>query len=137
MNKCIFTCARLTKDPDVRLSQSGITTARFTIAVDRNVKAQEGQQTADFLNCIAFSKQAEFVEKYLHKGSKVNVESRCQTGSYENKEGQRVYTTDFIVDRVEFCNDKNDSATAGQANNKSTESFMNIPEGVAEELPFN
>lgn len=141
MNKCFFTCARLTKDPDVRTSQSGHTIARFTIAVNREYKVAEGQPTADFLNCIAFDKTAEFVEKYLSKGSKVNIEARVQTGSYQNKEGNTVYTTDFAVDKIEFCNDKNDSVGASKPapkeEPKKQDDFMNVPEGIAEELPFN
>lgn len=140
MNKCFFTCVRLTKDPDVRQSQSGHTIARFTIAVNKEYKVAEGQPTADFLNCIAFDKTAEFVQKYLSKGSKVNVEARVQTGSYQNKEGNTVYTTDFAVDKVEFCNDKNDSNSKPvpkEVAPKQNDDFMNIPEGITEELPFN
>ena len=139
MNKCFFTAVRLTRDPDVAYAQSGIAIAKFGIAVNRDYKVQEGQPTADFLNCVAFAKTAEFCEKYMHKGSKVNVEAHVQTGTYTNKEGQKVYTTDFIIDRIEFCNDKNDAGTAEQ--NKSatatTGDFMNIPDNIDEELPFN
>lgn len=140
MNKCFFTCVRLTKNPDVRQSQSGHTIARFTIAVNKEYKVAEGQPTADFLNCIAFDKTAEFVQKYLTKGSKVNVEARVQTGSYQNKEGNTVYTTDFAVDKVEFCNDKNDNNNSKPAPKEATpkqDNFMNIPESISEELPFN
>jgi single-strand DNA-binding protein len=142
MNRCIFTAARLTKDPDVKYTQDGKAIARFGIAVNKEYKVPEGQPTADFLNCVAFGKTAEFVEKYFRKGSKINLEARAQSGSYTNKEGQKVYTLDFIVNNVEFCNDKNSSdngaapasATVPAA---SDGEFMNIPEGIDEELPFN
>lgn len=140
MNRCFFTCARLTRDPDVRTSQSGHTIARFTIAVNREYKVAEGQPTADFLSCIAFDKTAEFVEKYLAKGSKVNIEARVQTGSFQNKDGNTVYTTDFAVDKIEFCNDKNDSTGAKpvpKEEPKKQDEFMDTLVGIEGELPFN
>lgn len=144
MNKCFFTAARFTKDPDISYSQSAnpIAIAKFGLAINRDYAVQEGQPTADFINCVAFGKTAQFIEKYMKKGTKVNVESHVQTGTYTNKEGNKVYTTDFIVDRVEFCNDKNadNSQPAAQSNaaaSKNTGDFMNIPEGITEELPFN
>ncbi len=142
MNRCIFTAARLTKDPDVKYTQDGKAIARFGIAVNKEYKVPEGQPTADFLNCVAFGKTAEVVEKYFKKGSKINLEARAQSGSYTNKEGQKVYTMDFIVNNVEFCNDKNSSdndaaPASATAPVTSDGEFMNIPEGIDEELPFN
>ncbi len=144
---------RLTRDPDVRYAQGEgtISNARYTLAVDRPVSrnnASEDQPTADFIGCVAFGKSAEFVERYLKKGTKILVEGRIQTGSYTNKEGQRVYTTDVVVDRHEFCESKgNGSGSDGgytapaPANNAGSDAgpgddFMNIPEGIDESLPF-
>ena len=106
MNK-VIEIGRLTKDPEIRYSQGANTTcvARYTLAVDRKFK-QEGQPTADFINCIAFGKLGEFAEKYLHKGVKIAVVGRIQTGSYTNKDGQKVYTTDVVVEEQEFCESK-------------------------------
>ncbi len=138
MNKCFFTAVRVTKDPDVSYSQGGTAFAKFSIAINRDYKVQEGQPTADFVNCVAFGKTAEFVEKYIHKASKLNVEAHVQTGSYTNKEGQRVYTTDFIVEKLEFCNDKSSEEKASEEKTDSeTKDFMNIPDSIEEELPFN
>ena len=142
MNK-IELCGRLTNDPDVRYSQGEKSTAiaRYTLAVDRRFK-QEGQQTADFIPCVAFGKNGEFAEKYLHKGTKVIVIGRIQTGSYTNKDGQKVYTTDVMVEEQEFAESKNASATnndSATSNKPKTDSngFMNIPDGIDEALPFN
>ena len=139
MNK-VIEIGRLTKDPEIRYSQGANSTciARYTLAVDRKFK-QEGQPTADFINCIAFGKMGEFAEKYLHKGTKIAVVGRIQTGSYTNKDGQRVYTTDVVVENAEFGESKNN-----QQNNdnpppapRDNDGFMNIPDGIDEELPFN
>ena len=142
MNKTIL-MGRLTRDPEVRYSQGDNTSAvaRFSLAVDRRFK-KDGEQTADFINCVAFGKTAEFIEKYGHKGTKFVVEGRIQTGSYTNKDGQKVYTTDVVVEQVEFAESKNSSgegvATETSNNSVSTDtSFMNIPDGIDEELPFN
>ena len=151
MNRVIL-MGRLTRDPDVRYAQGEgtISNARYTLAVDRPVSrnnASEDQPTADFIGCVAFGKSAEFVERYLKKGTKILVEGRIQTGSYTNKEGQRVYTTDVVVDRHEFCESKGSSsgdggytAPAPAANAGSDagpgDDFMNIPEGIDESLPF-
>ena len=149
MNK-IELCGRLTSDPEVRYSQGEKPTAiaRYTLAVDRRFK-QEGQPTADFIPCVAFGKNGEFAEKYLHKGTKVIVIGRIQTGSYTNKDGQKVYTTDVMVEEQEFAESKNsnggasDNNYAAPANNSFSaapmaagDGFMNIPEGIDEELPF-
>ena len=142
MNKTIL-MGRLTRDPEVRYSQgdNASAVARFSLAVDRRFK-KDGEQTADFINCVAFGKTAEFIEKYGHKGTKFVVEGRIQTGSYTNKDGQKVYTTDVVVEQVEFAESKNSSgegvATETSNNSASTDtSFMNIPDGISEELPFN
>lgn len=147
MNKVIL-MGRLTRDPNISYAQSteNMAIARFTLAVDRRVKRQEteGQQTADFISCVCFGKQAEFVEKYLRQGIKIAVAGRLQTGSYTNKEGQKVYTTDVLLDDIEFAESKNagtgsSSYQAPQRPGSSVDGdgFMNIPDGIDEELPFH
>ena len=138
MNKVIL-IGRVVRDADIRYSQGANTTciARYTLAVDRKFK-QEGQPNADFINCIAFGKLGEFAEKYLHKGAKIAVTGRIQTGSYTNKDGQKVYTTDVVVEEQEFCESK--SSNQSQGNDRpqtSSDDFMNIPDGVEDGLPFN
>ena len=137
MNK-VIEIGRLTKDPDIRYSQGANTTciARYTLAVDRKFK-QEGQPTADFINCIAFGKLGEFAEKYLHKGTKIAVVGRIQTGSYKNKDGNTVYTTDVVVEAQEFCESKSQSNSQPQPTPSNDNSWMNIPDGISEELPFS
>ena len=138
MNKCIHT-GRATRDPEVRYASiNSMCVARVTIAVDRKVK-NDGEPTADFLNFIAFGKQGEFFEKYIKKGMKLAIESHVQTGNYTNKDGVKVYTTDFIVDSVEFCESKgsNGGNQEQERTNTSNDGFMNIPDGLDEELPFN
>ena len=141
MNKVIL-MGRLTRDPDVRYSQGEQATAiaRYTLAVDRKFK-REGDQTADFIGCVAFGKLGEFAEKYLHQGTKIVVTGRIQTGSYTNKDGQKVYTTDVVVEECEFAESKNASGGNGKQNAPTPSSvgdgFMNIPDGIDEELPFN
>ena len=118
--------------------------ARYTIAVDRRVRRDGDQQTADFINCVAFGRQGEFAEKYFRKGIKIAITGRIQTGSYTNKDGQRVYTTDVIVEEQEFAESKSASASnagAAAANGNAAGSaigdgFMNLPDGIDEELPF-
>lgn len=140
MNKVIL-MGRLTRDPEVRMS-GDTAVARFSLAVDRRFK-KDGDQTADFINCVAFGKTGEFVEKYGRKGTKFVVEGRIQTGSYTNKDGQKVYTTDVVVEQVEFAESKNtsgDSNSTGNTSNTTSDdmSFMNIPDNVEDEgLPFN
>ena len=128
----------MTKDPDIRYSQGANTTcvARYTLAVDRKFK-QEGQPTADFINCIAFGKLGEFAEKYLRKGVKIAVTGRIQTGSYKNKDGNTVYTTDVVVEEQEFCESKSQSNSQPQPAQSNDNSWMNIPDGVEDSLPFN
>ncbi len=145
MNKVIL-MGRLTRDPEVRYSQgeNSMAIARYTIAVDRRVRRDGDQQTADFINCVAFGRSGEFAEKYFHKGIKIAVTGRIQTGSYTNKDGQRVYTTDVIVEEQEFAESKSASASnagAAAANGNAAGSaigdgFMNLPDGIDEELPF-
>ena len=142
MNKVIL-MGRLTRDPEVRYTQgdNASAVARFSHAVDRRFK-KDGEQTADFINCVAFGKTGEFIEKYGRKGTKFVVEGRIQTGSYTNKDGQKVYTTDVVVEQVEFAESKS-SADGNTTNNTANSnaptdtSFMDIPDGIGEELPFN
>lgn len=126
---------RLTKDPDVRYTQGekSMAIARYTLAVDRKFK-KEGEQSADFISCVAFGKAGELAEKYLHKGMKIAVIGRIQTGSYTNKDGQKVYTTDIVVEEHEFCEKKGE----GESQNapKADEGFMDLPGDISEECPF-
>lgn len=135
---------RLTRDPNISYSQGGdnMAIARFTLAVDRRGKKEGNEQTADFIGCVAFGRQAEFSEKYLRQGTKVAVTGRIQTGSYTNKDGQRVYTTDVVLDDIEFAESKNASDNSysepsrPEPSNTDKDGFMNIPDGLGEELPF-
>ena len=146
---------RLTRDPEVRYSQGANQTAvaRFSIAVDRRIK-REGEPDADFFNCTSFGRQAEFVERYLHKGTKVVLSGRVQNDNYTNKDGQMVYTVRIMLDEVEFAESKNASgggnggygggngggfggADSAPAPSGAGDGFMNIPDGIDEELPFN
>lgn len=141
MNKVIL-MGRLTRDPEVRYSQgdASMAIARYTLAVDRRGAKKEGEPTADFINIVAFGKAGEFAEKYLHKGTKVVVTGRIQTGSYTNKEGQKVYTTDVIAEDQEFAESKASSEGAGKSGAPTSggdNDFMSIPEGIVEVLPFN
>lgn len=138
MNKVIL-IGRLTRDPEVRYSQGDNPTAvaRYSLAVDRRFK-REGEPDADFINCVAFGKQGEFAEKYLTKGVKIAVTGRIQTGSYTNKDGQKVYTTDIVVEEHEFCESKGSSGSGSAPAPQTDENgFMNIPDGLEEELPFS
>ena len=151
MNKVIL-MGRLTKDPDVRYSQGETAScvARYTLAVDRRFARRDSQdaQTADFIQIVAFGKSGEFAEKYFRKGTKVIVTGRIQTGSYTNKDGVKVYTTDVVAEDQEFAESKNVSAgNSGSfggpapsnepAPSAAGDGFMNIPDGIDEELPFN
>lgn len=134
MNKTLL-IGRTTKDPDIRYTQSEqpMTIARFNLAVDRRFK-KDGEQSADFISCVAFGKTAEFIEKYVFKGTKIAVEGRIQTGSYTNKDGNKVYTTDVVVEQVEFAGAKTDSKSAAK---ESNDDFMNVADGLDDEgLPF-
>ena len=139
MNKFVL-MGRLTRDPEVRMS-GDTAVARFSLAVDRRFK-KDGEQTADFINCVAFGKTGEFIEKYGRKGTKFVVEGRIQTCSYTNKDGQKVYTTDVVVEQVEFAESKasadgNTTNNTANSNAPTDTSFMDIPDGIDEELPFN
>ena len=122
----------------MRNTDGGSTIARFSLAVDRRFK-QEGGDTADFINCIAFGKTAEFIEKYFFKGTKIALNGRIQTGSYTNKENVKVFTTDVVVENVEFAESKNSNSNAGRNVSAPVQNgdFMSIPEGIEDELPFN
>ena len=146
MNKVIL-MGRLTRNPDVRYSQGDKATcvARYTLAVNRRFR-REGDQDADFINCVAFGRQGEFAEKYLKQGTKIVISGRIQTGSYTNRDGVKVYTTDVIVEEQEFAESKaasEQSASAYGARPAAAPSapvgdgFMNIPDGLDEELPFS
>ena len=145
MNKVIL-MGRLTRDPEVRYSQAAepLAIARYTLAVDRRFQRRDNsgnEQTADFISCVAFGRNGEFAEKYLKQGTKIAITGRIQTGSYTNKDGQKVYTTDVVVDECEFAESKNASGGNGKQNAPTPSSvgdgFMNIPDGIDEELPFN
>ena len=146
MNKVIL-MGRLTRDAEIRYSQgeSATAIARFSLAVDRRFRRDGDDQNTDFINCVAFGRTAEFLERFGRKGTKFVLEGRIQTGSYTNKDGIRVYTTDVIVDEHEFAESKNSSSNNAGSSSDSTPSydfagdgFMNIPDGVEDEgLPFN
>ena len=144
MNEVIL-MGRLTKDPDIRYTQEAqpMCIARYTLAVDRGVK-KDGQQSADFISCVGFGKNGEFVEKYLHKGMKICISGRIQTGSYTRQDGQKVYTTDVVVGHQEFAESRqsndvahNYSVPQPESQNAAIDGFMQIPDGIDEELPFN
>lgn len=126
---------RLTRDPEVRASQSGLTIASYTLAVDRRFK-RDGEPSADFIRCKAFGKTAEFAERHFRKGVKIAVSGRIETGSYEGKSG-KVYTTDIIVDSQEFCESKSAIGEEQEEQRPSApDDFMAVPDGIDEELPF-
>ena len=154
MNKVIL-MGRLTRDPEVRYSagENALAIARYTLAVDRRFR-RDGEATADFISCVSFGRTAEFAEKYFRQGLKIIVSGRIQTGSYTNRDGQKVYTTEVVVEEQEFAEGKNSSQQgAGQQPPQKTsapapapsmpapgaasaDGFMNIPDGIDEELPF-
>lgn len=134
----VILMGRMTKDADIRNTQGEkpTTVARLTLAVDRRYK-KDADQGADFISCVAFGKTAEFFEKYGKKGTKLVVEGRIQTGSYTNKDGNKVYTTDVVIEQASFAESKaSASSDNAQPQEKATDNFVNIPEGVANELPF-
>lgn len=141
MNKTVL-MGRLTADPQVRYSQGDNATAvaRYTLAVNRKFK-KDGEPTADFIPCVVFGRSAEFTEKYFRKGMQVAVSGRIQTGSYTNKDGNKVYTTDVVVEEQEFAESKaanqQNQQSAGSGSIPASDGFMNIPDGMDEELPFN
>jgi len=136
MNKVVL-MGRLVREPEVRYTQGekSMAIARYTLAVARKYK-NNGQEESDFIACVSFGKTAEFVEKYLHKGTKIIISGRIQTGSYTNKEGKKVYTTDVVVEETEFAESKAASARP-ELSQAAGDGFMNIPDGIDEELPFN
>ena len=151
MNKVIL-MGRLTRDPDVRVStgERQMSIARYTLAVDRRGRRTDngGEQTADFISCVAFDRAAEFAEKYFHQGMRVSISGRIQTGSYTNKDGVKVYTTEVIVEEQEFAESRAEaeanrasfqrqSAPSPAPSADAGDGFMNIPDGIDEELPFN
>lgn len=152
MNKVIL-MGRLTRDPEVRYSQGDnpLAIARYTLAVDRRFNRSGDDANADFISCVAFGRSGEFAEKYLRKGTKIAVSGRIQTGSYTNRDGNKVYTTEVVVDDQEFAESKNSSGNSGDYGNyggngggagrtepaAAGDGFMNIPDGIDEELPFN
>lgn len=138
MNKSIL-IGRLTRDPEIRYAtnSNNMAIARYTLAVNRPFK-KNGEQEADFISCIAFDKTAHFAEKYLAKGMRVAVEGRIHTGSYTNRDGQKVYTTDVVVERQEFLEKRPDnSQTNSDIAGNYEETYMDLPDGIDEELPFN
>ena len=141
MNKVVLV-GRLTRDPEVRYSQGDSSTAvaRYTLAVDRRFK-RDNEPSADFIPCVVFGRSGEFAEKYFRQGMRVSVSGRIQTGSYTNKDGVRVYTTEVIVEEQEFAESKSESASAhahgSQEGASSDDGFMNIPDNIDEELPFH
>ncbi len=151
MNKVIL-MGRLTRDPDIRYSnsQSGeqLAIARYTLAVDRRFNRRNGgdnQQNADFISCVAFGRQAEFAEKYLKQGTKIAATGRIQTGSYTNKDGQKVFTTEVVIEEQEFAESKGSNSgsqggyepqSAPSPEDANADAFMNIPEGIENDLPF-
>jgi single-strand DNA-binding protein len=142
MNK-VSLVGRLTRDPEVRYTtgENASAIARFSVAVNRRFKNAEGNYEADFINCIAFGKSAEFIEKYFRKGMAIGLTGRIQTGSYTNKDGQKVYTTDVVVEETEFVESKGGNETSNNTPSRpapsNNDGFMNIPDGIDEELPFN
>lgn len=143
MNKAIL-IGRLTRDPEIRYTQGNdpMCVARYTLAVDRRVK-KDGQDNADFIPCVAFGKAGEFVEKYCKKGTKLAVSGRIQTGSYTNRDGQKVYTTEVMIEEQEFAESKNGGQAPSQKpagkpvkEEEGMDGFMNIPDGIEKELPF-
>lgn len=144
MNKVIL-MGRLTRDPEIRYANNENNTciANYTLAVDRRFKHQGDEQTADFINCVVFGRGAEFAENYLHQGTKIIAEGRIQTGSYTNRDGQKVYTTEVVVEEQEFAESKSSGSGSSQQNmpqqspDVGPDGFMNIPDGIEEELPFS
>lgn len=135
MNK-VMLIGRLTRDVEMNYSANSTAVARYTLAINRPYK-REGEQEADFLRCVAFGKTAELAERYLAKGMRVAIDGRIQTGSYTNRDGQKVYTTDIIVERQEFLEKRADNSPSAPDAPYDSDSFMDIPDGIDEELPFN
>ena len=143
MNNVILV-GRLTRDPDVRYTDGGSSIARFSLAVDRKFKSENGP-TADFPNCVEFGKTAVFIERYFHQGMRIGIQGRIQTGSYTNQDGNKVYTTDVVVESCEFVESKKAQNSGGaeesggfaNCGTAGSDGFMNIPDDIDEELPFS
>ena len=141
MNKVIL-MGRLTRDPEVRYSQgeNAIAIARYTLAVDRRFKREGDEQTADFISCVAFGKSGEFAEKWFKQGMKIAITGRLQSGSYTNKDGVKVYTTDVVIEEQEFAESKKatevNNGSSSSTHAKPDDSFLSLPEGVEDQLPF-
>ena len=141
----VYLVGRLTADPELRQTPNGINVCSFSIAVQSSSKNPDGSYKADFINCVAFGRTGEFFERFGRKGTKFLVEGRIQTGSYTNRDGQRVYTTDVVVENVEFAESKSSNDNNGgyvpadrpSPSGAAGDGFMNIPDGIDEELPFN
>lgn len=136
MNK-VELVGRLTRDVEIRTTESGTVTARFSIAVSRRFKNAEGVYEADFINCVAFGKTAEFIGKYFSKGSMIGVTGRIQTGNYTNKDDQKVYTTDVVIEECEFVTGKSDNNNTTKSEDPITPDFVDVPADTDEELPWN
>ena len=136
----VLMIGRIVADPETRTTESGMMIAKYRLAVDRQFK-RDGEPTADFFNCTAFGKAGEFADRYLNKGMKIAIEGRLQTGSYTNKDGNKVYTTDIIVERHEFCESKGSRSDSGEVSNPHEMTKAEIDEIINvetdEELPFN
>lgn len=132
MNKVQLT-GRLTRDPEIRYTNGGSSVASFSVAVDRRFK-KDGEQSADFIPCTAFGKTGEFIEKYFHKGSGIELSGRIQTGSYTNKDGKKVYTTDVIVEEAGFT--QGGKADSSGKTKTDSDGFMQIPDSIDDEVPF-
>ena len=138
MNKVVFS-GRLTRDPEMRYSNDGKAVAKFDIAVNRKFK-RENEPDADFFSCVCFGKTAEVVERYVAKGTKLMISGEVRNNNYTNREGQKVYGTQILVDEIEFCESKNSGESAPSQpyrRDTSGDGFMNIPDGIEDELPFN
>ena len=139
MNKVVL-IGRLTRSPETKYTQgeNAMAISRYTLAVNRRFK-REGEPDADFINCVAFGKNGEFAERYFRQGMRVAVSGRIQTGSYTNKDGQKVYTTDVVIEEQDFCESKSaqsNNATPTPAKTTSADGFYNLTNGTDEELPF-
>lgn len=136
MNKVIL-MGRLTADPEVRYTTDQKAVGTYTLAVDRRVARNNGERTADFIRCVCWEKKAEFAEKYLRKGTKIVITGRIQTGSYKDKDGRTVYTTDVVVEDQEFAESKKAEGEQTTTGQPTAEQWVSVPEGIDEELPFN
>lgn len=136
MNKVLLV-GRMVRDPEIRYTNEGTSIAKFSIAVDRAVKKDSEQQTADFPSCVAFGKTAEFIEKYFRKGNRIGIVGRIQTGNYTDKDGKKIYTTDVVAENVEFVESRA-AASAEPAKKEVSNDFVQVPDDVGDEgLPFN